>query len=38
VSDPAEIDRVLQSYRHFVALYERKERETGARYRTIASY
>jgi hypothetical protein len=38
VSDPAAIDRVLQSYRDFVALCERKERETGARCRIIASY
>ena len=38
VTDAADIGRVLQSYRDFVALCERKERETGEPCLIIASY
>ncbi len=37
-SDAAEIERVKQSFRDFVALCERKEQETGAPVRIVASY
>ena len=38
VTDTDDIDRVLQSYRDFVALCTRKERETGIPCLIIASY
>ncbi len=38
VTDRAEIDRVLKSYRDFVELCERKEAETGEPCLIIASY
>jgi hypothetical protein len=38
VTDQAEIERVLQSYRDFVALCARKEAETGEPCLIIASY
>jgi hypothetical protein len=37
-TDPAAIERVLQSYRDFVSLCERKEHETGEPCTIIASY
>lgn len=37
-TDPAEIERVLQSYRDFVALCARKEAETGEPCLIVASY
>jgi hypothetical protein len=37
-TDPLEIKRVLNSYRNFVALCERKERETGKPCTIRASY
>jgi hypothetical protein len=37
-TDPVEIERVLKSYRDFVALCERKEAETGEPCLIIASY
>jgi hypothetical protein len=37
-TDPLEVKRVLDSFRDFVALCERKERETGKPCRIIASY
>jgi len=37
-TDPAEIERVLDSYRDFVALCARKEQETGEPCLIIASY
>jgi hypothetical protein len=36
--DPLEIQRVLDSFRHFVELCERKEAETGEPCRITASY
>ena len=38
VTDAAEIELVLQSYRDFVALCARKQRETGQPCLIIASY
>ena len=38
VADPAEIERVLQSYRDFVALCAQKEAETGRPCLIIACY
>jgi len=38
VTSPAQIERVLKSYRDFVGLCERKERETGEPCLIIASY
>jgi hypothetical protein len=38
VTDAVEIGRVLRNYRDFVALCERKERETGKPCRIIASH
>ena len=38
VTDAEDIERVLTSYRDFVALWERKERETGVPCLIIASY
>jgi hypothetical protein len=38
VTDPDEIERVLKSYRDFVALCARKEAETGEPCLIIASY
>jgi hypothetical protein len=37
-TDPVKIERVLDSYRNFVALCERMERETGKPCRITASY
>lgn len=37
-TEPAKINRVLDSYRNFVALCERKERDTGKPCRITASY
>jgi hypothetical protein len=37
-TDPAEIERVLKSFRDFVALCARKEKETGEPCLIIASY
>lgn len=37
-TDPLDVERVLDSFRDFVTLCERKERETGRPCRIIASY
>jgi hypothetical protein len=37
-TDPLEIKRVLDSFRNFVELCERKEAQTGEPCRTTASY